>query len=197
MPGAELYYEEKGTGHLLILIAGSNGGGDIFSGLVTVLAEGFRMVIYDRRGFSRSKLVGPQDYAERLLTDVEDVWQLAAYLGDGRPVSVFGTDSGAIVVLALLARYPNGLHRVIAHEPPAVSLLPDAARWLTLFEEVQKTYKAEGVPKAMHLYASSIRSADHRLLMPYIREQTGERGWPMRLTGWNTNCSCTPAMCRT
>ncbi|MBN9392329.1 MAG: alpha/beta hydrolase [Chloroflexi bacterium] len=180
VPGAYLYYEVSGNGPLLILVPGSNGGADIFTELVSALAAYFRVVTYDRRGFSRSKLVGPQDDGEglRLQTDVEDLRQLTEHLDD-KEFSVFGTDSGAIVGLELLARYPDHLVKLVAHEPPVLNLLPDASKWKTLFEEVYETYRKEGVPKAMHLYASSIRSADHRLLMPYVsaRLETGERSW--------------------
>jgi pimeloyl-ACP methyl ester carboxylesterase len=161
----------------LILVPGSNGGGDIFAQVVPSLATFFQVVTYDRRGFSRSKLTGTQDYSQRLHTDVEDLRRLVEHLGD-KTFSVFGTDSGAIVGLNLLTRYGDHLLKVVVHEPPLLSLLPDTSKWQALFEEVFETYQKEGVPKAMHLYASSIRSADHRLLMPFIREQTGERGWP-------------------
>lgn len=55
--------------------------------------------------------------------------------------------------------------------------MPDAAKWQTFFNEVYATYRQSGVPKAMHQFASGIGSVEHRLMMPYIREQTGERIW--------------------
>ncbi len=102
--------------------------------------------------------------------------RLIEHLSDN-PAAVFGTDSGAIVGLQVLSLYPEQVHTLVAHEPPLVMLLPDAAKWQVLFDEVYDTYRQSGVPKAMHQFASGIGSADHRLLMPYIREQTGERGW--------------------
>lgn len=176
VPGAQLNYEVSGEGPLLVLIPGSNGGGDIFGQVAQSLKDRYQVVTYDRRGFSKSELDGTQDYDHRLQTDAEDVRRLIEHLSN-KPATIFGTDSGAVVALEVLTLYADQVHTVVAHEPTAVKLLPDAAKWLALFVEVYDTYRQSGVPRAMHQYASGILSPDHRLLMPYIRDQTGEHGW--------------------
>jgi hypothetical protein len=35
---------------------------------------------------------------------------------------------------------------VVAHEPPAVLLLPNAAKWLAFFDGVYTTYRKDGIP---------------------------------------------------
>ncbi len=180
VPGARLYYEVSGAGPLLILIPGSNGGGEIFDQVVPFLAAHYRVVTYDRRGFSRSELVGPQDYDHRLATEANDVRRLIEHLSEAdKSSNIFGTNSGAIVALEILARYPERIDTVVAHEPPAIKLLPEAeaAKWQAFFNEVYDIYCEAGVPKAMHRFASGTGSSDHRLMMPYIRAQTGERPW--------------------
>jgi pimeloyl-ACP methyl ester carboxylesterase len=175
VPGAQLYYEVSGDGPLLILVPGAIGEGEVFRQVVRPLAERYEVVTYDRRGFSRSELDGPQDYDHRLGTDADDVRRLIEELTD-KPAIVFGNSSGAIVGLEVLIHYPEQLSRMIAHEPPAVNLLPDAAKWQAFFDGVYDTYRESGVPKAMHQFASGTSgSADHQLVERYVKEHSGDR----------------------
>lgn len=104
--GARLYYETHGSGPLLVMIPGAGGAADVFRMVTEHLAPHYTVVIYDRRGFSRSRLDGPQDYDRRLETDADDVRRLVEHLGDG-PATVFGASSG---------RH----HRAGAADPPSV-----------------------------------------------------------------------------
>ncbi len=64
---------------------------------------------------------------------------------------------------------------MFAHEPPTVSLLLDAAKWLAFFDGVYDTYREDGVPKAMHQFASgAFGSVDHQLMERAMREHTNE-----------------------
>src|SRR5437660_3457064 len=80
VPGAQLSYEVNGDGPLLILIPGARGEGEVFRPLAHALAAQYQVVTYDRRGFSRSELDGPQDYDYRLDTDADDVRRLIEHL---------------------------------------------------------------------------------------------------------------------
>src|SRR5699024_7200705 len=81
---------------------------------------------YDRRGFSRSPLVGPQDYNDRLATDADDVTRLIEHHGES--ATVFGTSSGAVIALTVLPRHPNRVSSLAA-ERTRISghATPDAA----------------------------------------------------------------------
>lgn len=75
VPGARLYYETRGSGPLLVLVPGANGtngDADGFAGVGKHLAAYYTVITYDRRGFSRSPLDGPQDDDRRLQTDADD-----------------------------------------------------------------------------------------------------------------------------
>ncbi len=164
VPGANLYYEVSGKGPLLIMIPGAAGTGEVFRPLITSLAEQYQVVTYDRRGFSRSELDGPQDYDHRLDTDADDVRHLIEQLTD-KPAVVFGNSSGATVALEVLVRYPERVDTVVAHEPPIVNLLPDAAKWIAFFDEVYDTYRQSGVGRAMHQFATkTLGSEDSKVL---------------------------------
>ena len=174
VPGAQLYYEVSGDGPLLILIPGAKGEGEIFRPLARPLAARYQVVTYDRRGFSQSSLDGPQDYDYRLETDADDVRRLIEHLTD-QPATVFGNSSGAIVALEVISHSPERVQTVVAHEPPAVNLLPDAAKWLAFFDGVYDTYRQSGVPKAMHQFASgAFGSVDHQVMDHAMRKYTNE-----------------------
>src|SRR5579859_2010991 len=98
VPGAQLYYEVTGSGPLLILIPGASGTGESFRPLARELIARYQVVTYDRRGFSRSHLDGPQDYEHRLATDADDARCLIESLSDQSAI-VFGNSSGALVAL--------------------------------------------------------------------------------------------------
>src|SRR5258708_21732046 len=126
--GANCFYEVTGFGHSLILTRGAAGVGEVFHPLAHHLSAQYKVVTYDRRGFSRSQLDGPQDYEHRLATDTDDVRRLIEHLTD-KPAIVFGNSSGAIVALEVLTHSPDWVQMVVAHEPPVVFLLPDAPKW--------------------------------------------------------------------
>jgi len=146
------------------MIPGAAGTGEVFRPLIGPLAEQYQVVTYDRRGFSRSELDGPQDYDHRLDTDADDVRRWIEELTD-KPAIVFGNSSGAIVALEVLIRYPERVDTVVAHEPPLVNLLPDAAKWIAFFDEVYEIYRQSGVGRAMHQFATgTLGSEDSKVL---------------------------------
>ena len=172
--GAQVWYEVSGSGPLLLLIPGASGTGESFRQLTSYLISHYQVVIYDRRGFSRSSLDGPQDYAQRLATDADDVRSLIERLTD-QPTLVFGSSSGALVALEVLSRSPEQVQTVVAHEPPAVTLLPEAATWLAFFDGVYDTSCKEGVASAQHRFAEGVLgSADRQAMERARREHASE-----------------------
>jgi pimeloyl-ACP methyl ester carboxylesterase len=155
LPGSDIYYELIGTGPVLLLIPGGNGDAGPYQGLASALATDFTVLAYDRRGFSRSVVTGVVDDDTRLTRDTEDASRLADLVSD-EPVFVFGSSSGAIVALELLLGHPEQLKTVVAHEPPLMSLLPDAARWHTFFTVVHETAARSGATAAMAQFAAEI-----------------------------------------
>jgi pimeloyl-ACP methyl ester carboxylesterase/SAM-dependent methyltransferase len=151
VPGARLYYETHGSGPTLVMIAGAGGAADIFRMVTEHLATRYTVVIYDRRGFSRSRLDGPQDYGHRLATDADDVRHLIAHHGD-EPAIVFGASSGAIVALTVLARHPDTVGTLIAFEPPLMRYLPDGQKWIDVFAQLYEMYRRAGIGPALEAF---------------------------------------------
>jgi pimeloyl-ACP methyl ester carboxylesterase len=152
VPGASLYYEVRGAGPVLLLISGGPTDADVYAGVGRILAERFTVVTYDPRGNSRSVVDGPQeDWRADLHAD--DAHRLLQAIGNG-PAYVFGNSSGAMVGLELAARYPDSVRMLIAHEPPAVELLPDAAEHRARSQQVYDVFRSDGVGAAMQKFVA-------------------------------------------
>jgi pimeloyl-ACP methyl ester carboxylesterase len=147
--GAQLYYEVQGSGPVLLMIPGGPADAGIFAPLAAFLADRYTGP-YDPRGNSRSVLYGPQE-DQRIDIHGDDAVRLLAMLG-GEPAYVLGSSGGAQIGLNLAARYPGRVHTLVAHEPPCVELLPDAAEQRAFVEGVYETYRADGVGPAMQKF---------------------------------------------
>ncbi|MCZ9336423.1 alpha/beta hydrolase, partial [Streptomyces sp. TRM76130] len=75
----------------------------------------------------------------------------------GEPARVFGTSSGAIVAVHLLTAHPERIARVVAHEPPLVEVLPDAAEHRALIARVKQTFRTQGLMPAMAVFAAGLK----------------------------------------
>jgi len=169
VPGARLYHETIGDGPLLLLIPGANGDANIFMPIKRFLAAQYTVVTYDRRGYSRSELVGAQDLALKREADADDAQLLLAHLSD-QPATVFGTSSGAIVALTLLARHPAAVRTVVAHEPPLLQVLPESADFAHFYADLQVTYRQEGMKAVMQKFAARLVSKADAPLMQRERD---------------------------
>jgi pimeloyl-ACP methyl ester carboxylesterase len=150
VPGANLYYEVRGTGPVLLLIAGGPADASVFAGVADVLAGRYTVVTYDPRGNSRSRLDGPpEDWQADVHGD--DAARLIEAMDSGAAY-VFGNSGGALVGLNLAARHPKRVRMLVAHEPPATELLPDAAAQRTRTQEVYDIYRTQGVGPAMQKF---------------------------------------------
>jgi pimeloyl-ACP methyl ester carboxylesterase len=149
VPGAVLHYEvrsnDAGTQPVLLLI-GSPMGATGFGTLAGHFTDR-TVVTYDPRGAERSKRT---DGALRSTTEehADDLHRLILALDTG-PVDIFGSSGGAVNGLALVARRPEQVRTLVAHEPPAAQELPDREEALAACEAIRETYHREGFGPAM------------------------------------------------
>ena len=68
---------------------------------------------------------------------------------DAGPVDVFATSGGAVNALALVARHPEQVRTLVAHEPPASQELPDREQALAACVDIHETYQRSGHGPAM------------------------------------------------
>lgn len=109
--GTSLAYESAGRGATIVLVSGAMSTGGTVAPLAARLSEGFRAVVYDRRGRGGSGDMAP--YAvER---EVEDLAALIEAVGG--EAALYGVSSGGALALRAAA---SGLpvHHVSVYETP-------------------------------------------------------------------------------
>lgn len=158
VPGATLYHEVRGSGPVLLLISGGAGDAGMYAGLFDDLTARYRVLTFDPRPFSRSRLHGPVG-DQRAGEWADDALRLLDHVAPGESAAVVGCSSGAIVALELLARDPERWTRVVAHEPPLVELLEEPAPYRALFAEVRDLAREEGVGPAMVRFGEGMGEA--------------------------------------
>ena len=120
VPGVVLHYDVRHNDtspHPVLLLVGSPMGATGFGTLAGHFTDR-TVVTYDPRGAERSKRT---DGALQTTTEeqADDLHRLILALGTG-PVDVFGSSGGAVNALALVARHPEQVRTLVAHEPPSV-----------------------------------------------------------------------------
>jgi pimeloyl-ACP methyl ester carboxylesterase len=157
VPGGSLYYEVRGSGPVLLMIPGGPDDASDFQPIADLLADVHTVVTYDCRGNSRSPMTGP---INELTVDLaaEDARRLLAAVSAG-PADVLGSSGGATYGLALVARHPDLVRTLVAHEPPVSELLPDAARWRANNAEVGEIYRKDGVGPALSWFVECLFGA--------------------------------------
>jgi pimeloyl-ACP methyl ester carboxylesterase len=100
------------------------------------------VVTYDPRGLGRSvRKDGREDHVPAV--QAEDIHAVIEALGAGA-VEVFGSSGGAVAALALVTAHPGDVSTLVAHEPPLVESLPDAAAAERAGQAMRDAYQAKG-----------------------------------------------------
>ena len=149
VPGAVLTYDvrpNEGSREPVLLLIGSPMGASGFGTLAGYFADR-TVVTYDPRGVERSERTdGAAESTPEMHAD--DLHRLIMALGP-RPVDVFASSGGAVNALALVARHPEQVRTLVAHEPPAFSVLPDREAALAAATDIHETYRRSGSGPAM------------------------------------------------
>ena len=145
------------------------------------------VITYDPRGLGRSiRKDGRVDNTPTVQAD--DVHAVIEALGVG-PVEMFASSGGAVTALALVAAYPDDVTTLVAHEPPLIPVLPDAAAAERAQRGVRDAYQAKGSRRrhgGLHRHDVVARRVHRRLLRParagsgHVRDAGRGRRHPRR-----------------
>jgi pimeloyl-ACP methyl ester carboxylesterase len=149
VPGAVLHYDIRSADsstHPALLIIGSPMGAAGFVTLAGHFADR-TVVTYDPRSSGRSQRT---DGALETTPDehADDLHRLISAV-DAGPVDIFASSGGAVNALALVAKHPEQVRTLVAHEPPAFSELPDRDPVLAACVDIHQTYQRSGFGPAM------------------------------------------------
>jgi pimeloyl-ACP methyl ester carboxylesterase len=155
VPGATLAYDVRpggSTDEPPLFLVGLPMAAPGFATLAGHFAD--RTVItYDPRGSERSTKADPMssatpdDHADDLHRIIREV---------GGPVDLFGTSGGAITGLALVAKHPEDVRTIVAHEPPLASVLPDRENAMAVTRAVGDTYQSKGFGAGMAHFIAAV-----------------------------------------
>ncbi len=149
VPGAVLTYDvrrsDSSSAPVLVLI-GSPMGAAGFGTLAGHFSDR-TIVTYDPRGVERSERT---DDATESTPDehADDLHRLISQI-DAGPVDIFASSGGAVNALALVAKHPEQVRTLVAHEPPAAQVLPDREPALAACKDIHETYQRSGMGPAM------------------------------------------------
>jgi pimeloyl-ACP methyl ester carboxylesterase len=150
VPGATLTYDVRTspdtTEPPLVLIGSPMGAGGFPS-----LAAHFpdrTLVTYDPRNNGERSPADDPSVPITPEVQADDVHAVIGAVGGG-PVDMFASSGGAIVSLALVAKYPNDIRTLVAHEPPFASLVPDREQALAANRAIYDAYMAGGAGAGM------------------------------------------------
>ena len=143
VPGATLTYDVRPGGsedQPPLFLIGSPMGGAGF-GTLAGHFEDRTVITYDPRGSERSTKDDPstestpEQHADDLHRIIQEV---------GGPVDLFASSGGAVNALALVARHPEDVRTLVAHEPPLASMLEDSDNAKAAVRAISDSYQRGG-----------------------------------------------------
>jgi len=148
-PGATLTYDVRpnpsSTKPILMFIGSPMGAGG-FETLSGYFPDR-TLVTYDPRGSERSTRTDGA-IANTTEEHADDVHRVISAV-TSEPVDLFASSGGAVNALALVARHPNDVRILVAHEPPDFAVLPDAEHVSAATDDMYATYDRAGFGAAM------------------------------------------------
>jgi pimeloyl-ACP methyl ester carboxylesterase len=156
--GTTIEYDERGAGPPLLLVPGGSGHGGVLDRLVVHLAGFYRVVAMSSRVASAAR-IDTVDREQDPRVHAGDTLALIEKLFDEPPI-VFAFSAGAITTLELLAGHPERVRLAIVHEPPVITLLPDAARHRSAIEAVRAAARTDGPAAAAQLMTTAMTTPE-------------------------------------
>jgi pimeloyl-ACP methyl ester carboxylesterase len=137
----------------MLLVIGAPMASADFAPVADALAGDHTVVTYDPRGIANSTIDDPaQDSTPALRA--EDVAAILDDLG-AESADVFGSSGGAVTGLALVVGHPGRVRTLVAHEPPLLQLLPDAAQQRAAIRDIIDTFRTDGLHAAWFMFMSN------------------------------------------
>jgi pimeloyl-ACP methyl ester carboxylesterase len=130
----DLYYEVRGAGAPILGIHGTPSSSLMWQDAASRIARVGQCIIYDRRGFSRSRPPDPFDTLD-LGQHVDDAVGLLDHV-TASPAIVIGRSTGGLIALELARRAPSRVRALVLLEPAIFSVDPISKAWAETLREV-------------------------------------------------------------
>jgi len=151
--GDKLYYEVRGNGPPLLMIAGGGGDAGFFALVAPILAKEYKVITYDRHGNSRSSRHKPQNF--EISQQSRDAVAVLRAAGE-TSAYVVGNSGGAVIALDMAKTQPEAIRAAVVHEAPILALLPDYKKWQRFFAGIYWMAYAFGPNIAMFRFSFAL-----------------------------------------
>jgi pimeloyl-ACP methyl ester carboxylesterase len=152
-PRGHIDYDEQGTGQTILFVPGSWSTRSAWRGVITLLADRFRIVTTSLLGYGNTE---ERRTAENASIDLE-AEIVEAVIGHGRAVHLVGHSYGSVVCLAVALRGAAQLASLTVIEPTNFNLL---GVWLHIME----THEHEHAHEAIAHEHAHVHDAHHQHL---------------------------------
>ena len=135
--GVDLYYEVRGSGRPVMLVAGLAADSSYWTPVVDALAGRCQVILVDNRGCGRTT---PPGAPTSIGAMADDCMALARHLGIAR-VSLVGHSMGGMIVQDCAARHPDAVDRLVLVATGAKASARDNdlfASWAALFPAIDR-----------------------------------------------------------
>jgi pimeloyl-ACP methyl ester carboxylesterase len=143
VPGTVLTYDvnrNEASSEPVLMLIGSPMGAAGFGTLSKHFTDR-TLLTYDPRGAERSTKADPASQS----TPEQHADDLHRIIGEvGGPVDLFATSGGAVNALALVAKHPEDVRILVAHEPPLATILPDSDNAKAAVRAISNSYETRG-----------------------------------------------------
>lgn len=154
-----LYYEIFGEGEALLLIHGVIVDADLYREAAKMLSKYYKVILYDRRGNSRSKC--KETYRFSMDDQVADIKNLMDALQIEEAYMV-GVSAGGVIGQYFLQCCPERVKRLIVYEASMLSVMMDDENLRRWAEEMQELVAKRKFSSAVLRFAKHIGSMDER-----------------------------------
>ncbi|OGO79340.1 MAG: hypothetical protein A2Y23_00960 [Clostridiales bacterium GWB2_37_7] len=144
--GDDLYFDVRGQGQPVLLIAGGGGDGKWYTLVANILSDEYKVITYDRRANGRSTMNYPDSFD--IQQQSRDAAAVIRAAGEASAI-VFGNSSGAVVAVDMAITQSQAVRAVIVHEPPLTLMHPKTNKWKKFFAKVYLTSFRMGGSMAM------------------------------------------------
>lgn len=139
--GVRLHYEERGSGTSILGLHGAGSSAIFWEDAAEKLAGLGRVIIYDRRGSTRSERPEPYEVTS-VREHSDDARELLRAL-DAEPAVLIGRSYGGTVALDLALHHPESVLGLALLEPGPMGLSPEYDAWFAALEATLEEVVAE------------------------------------------------------
>jgi len=150
--GLRYHYLDEGRGDPVVMVHGNPSWSFYYRDLAKALRDRYRVIVPDHIGCGLSAKPGDEDYAYTLKQRVDDLEALLEHLEIRERITLVVHDWGGMIGMALAARHPQGIARLVILNTAAFHL-PAGKKFPLALKLCRDTALGEFLVLKMNLFA--------------------------------------------